>query len=214
MSDVAQLNLKEPDQIDWSNYNPGSKYLPPPPAKGVDGKPITYFGQLPKEFTFEADQEGYLQALVDPIVLTKNGQGVDGYSIRFTRVSVKQFQNKQGKPVNASSFGNLLRAASSTAKPQKNAEYEFALKQVGGRVVPFTIEWRAKNKDTGEEVKGYDNFPDDPERPGFKKPILRAGDQVVSERDAQGKPIAYKTITSDVLFANANVRYWQDPNKK
>lgn len=200
------IGLNEPNQIDWDNYNPGSKYQTPPDAIGADGKAIVYTGQLPTDVVQEADRDNYRQYLLDPIKLVKNGQGVDGYVIRFTRASIKPFE-RDGKVQNASPVGNLLRSAGVTAKPQRTTEYDAAMNTVKGRVVSFTIDWFAKNKETGEMVRGYANFPDDPDRPGKKKAILKAGDQY---KDKEGN---VKTVQSEVLFANAQVRYFVDANR-
>lgn len=208
------LDLKEPEQIDWDNYNPGSKYMPPPPALGVDGKALVYFGTLPKitDQNFEATDEGFLQVVADPITIVKSGSA-DGYQIRFSRFNVKKFQ-KNGKTIEASSLGNLLRGAGVVAKPQKNEEYKAATKSVGGKVISFTLDWYAKNKETGEEVRGFAAFPDDPERPGLKKSILKAGD-LINVLDDKGQPTGEKKpVQSEVLFANARFRYVVDPNRK
>lgn len=205
---ISQLGIKEPDPVDWDNYNPGSTYKAPPPAKTIDGKPITYFGQAPKDFTFEATDDQLLQVVVDPIKIVKSTNGQDGYVIRFSRINARQFKGKDGKPINATSLGNYLRANGITAKPQRNVEYEAAIKQTAGRVFPMVLDWFGKDKVTGTVVRGYDNFPDDPERPGQKKAILKAGDKY---RDQEG---VEQVFTGEVLFANAVVRYFPDPNRK
>lgn len=207
MANTAGMGLTEPRQIDWDNYNPGSRYVPPPPAKDAGGKTIVYSGQLPKDVIEEQDDEGYRRYLLDPITLVKNGGTVDGTTIRFTRVSVKPFE-KNGKPVNASSAGNVLRSAGVPAKPQKTAEYDNAMKAARGRIVQFAIDWEARNKDTGEKVSGYDNFPDDTDRPGQKKSILRAGDAYKTKEGATA------IVQSEVLFANPRVRYFVDGSRK
>src|SRR3990167_3279526 len=125
MSDVAGVNLKEPDKMDWENYNPGSKFVAPPPALGPDGKAIVYFAQAPDAFTYKdflgATEDGYRTFLIDPLTIVRSGNGADGYKLRFTRVSVRKFLNKRtGEPVNASTAGNYLRAAGILAKPQRN----------------------------------------------------------------------------------------------
>ena len=224
---TAGIGLKEPSVIDWDNYNPGSKYQRPPEAKGVDGKALVYTGQLPgtifqggKNTASEedVDRDGYRSYLLDPIKLVKNGGTVDGYVIRFTRASIKNFE-KNGVVQNASPVGNLLKSAGVTAKPQKTAEYDQAMLAVRGRVVTFTLDWSAKNKDTGEEIWGYENFPDDPENPGRKKAILRGehtdektGAVIPADtyRNKEGQTVPVK---SEVLFANARVRYFVDGNR-
>lgn len=207
VNSVSQLGLKEPDQIDWDNYNPGSSYQPPPPAKDANGNVIQYFGQAPTTFSFEATDDQLLQAVVDPIKIVKSNNGADGYTVRFTRINVRPFQ-KDGKPINATSLGNYLKANGITAKPQRNVEYEAAVKQTAGRVFPLTLDWYGKDKITGEVVRGYDNFPEDPDRPGQKKAILKTGDKY---RDRDG---VEHTFAGEVLFANAVVRYFPNPNRK
>lgn len=217
--DTAGINLKEPDQIDWANYNPGGKYQAPPPAVGVDGKPAVYYGTAPQFKTGpdgrllneEVTDEGLLQVIIDPIKITKSGSA-DGYEIRFTRASVRQFTGKDGKPKNASMLGNYLRAAGVTAKPQKNQEYRSAVVMTSGKIFPFTVDWFAKNKETGEVVRGYNNFPVDPAT-GQRKAILKAGD-TYTVTDKTGSVIETKTVQSDVLFANAQLKYFIDPNRR
>ena len=200
MSDVNQLGLKEPSQVDWDKVG-GSNYQPPPKAKN-GGKFVTYFGQLPSTIeTTEQDDDGYRQYVLDPIKLVKNGNGVDGYTIRFARVGLKPWSNGN----NGTAL--LLKAAGVTTKPQKTAEYDTAIKGIKGRVVPFTLDWQARNKETGETVRGYDNFPDDPTRPGEKKTILKAGD---TYRDENG---AEQLVKSEVLFANAQLRFFEAKGK-
>lgn len=207
-TDIAGLNAREPEQVNWDNYNPGSKFTPPPPVAGPDGKPITYYGEVAGEVQVETDDEGYLRWVLDPVKIVRSGNGSDGYQLRFTRVSTKKFQ-KNGKTVEASSVGNFLKACQVQQKPQKNADYHAAVLAAvkGKKIFPFTIEWEARNKETGEQVKGFANFPMDPERPGHRKAILKRGDVL-----ADGTTI----VQSEVLFANARLRYFQDPtrNKK
>lgn len=208
---TSAMNLKEPDQIDWNNYPSGSAYQAPPIPLGPDGKPIKYFGMVPQlnEAAFEADKEGNRQWVIDPLTITNSGQSVDGYKIRFTRINTRQFvSRKTGKSTGTSSVGNYLRSAGITAKPQKNNEYDAAVRATQGKKVTFTLDWEARNKDTGEQVKGYENFPLDPDRPGQRKAILKAGD---TYKDASG---AEQVVKSEVLFANARLKYFVDPSRK
>lgn len=210
MSD-ASMNYKQPDQVDWSNFNPPSKFVAPPVPLDAKGNPIVFQGTLPKECKTEEDKDGYMQFVVDPITL-KNG-----YEIRFTRASTKLFERKMAngevKKQNANKIGTLLKSASIQARPQTNEEYIAAVKAAGGRTAHFTIDWSAYNKDNGESVDGYLAFPEDPERPGQRKAILKQGDtyHVV---DRKGNIIETKTVISEVLFANARIRYFVDPARK
>lgn len=212
MSDISGMDLREPEKMDWDNYNPQSKFIVPPQAGKIEnGKLVStiFYGQLPATIVQEVGQETKLrQYLIDPIKLVRSGES-DGYEIRFTRASVKQWTNKKtGKPINASMVGNLLRSVGITAKPQRTVEYDAAIKQAQGKVAAFTIDWVAQNKETGEKVEGYENFPDDPARPGMKKAVLKEGDVYRTKEGIEAK------VTSPVLFANARVRFFVDPNRK
>lgn len=213
----TQTNLKEPAKINWDDYHTGSKYQPPPPALGPDGKPIQYFAQVKTKFEeskdFGVTDNGDRSYNLGPLTMVKNGGSVDGYQIKFAYVSTKQFE-KNGQPINANSVGNFLRSAGIQSKPQSNAEYDQAVRATAGRVVPITLDWEARNKDTGEEVKGFLAFPMDPDRPGQRKTILKAGDQY-NILDQKGQPTGQTgTVKSEVLFANARVKYFRDPMKK
>lgn len=202
MTDSAQMSLKEPEQVNWDKVG-GSNYIAPPKAKDASGKYITYFGQLPSKIeTTETDDAGYRQYLLDPIKLVKNGaNGGDGTTIRFARVGLKPWSNgNNGTAI-------LLKAAGVSQKPQKTAEYDQAIKTIGGKIVPFSIEWSARNKETGETVRGYSNFPDDPTRPGEKKSILKAGDTFLDENGVS------QVVQSEVLFANAQLRFFEAKGK-
>lgn len=219
MVDISQTNLSEPERVEWDSAFSGSKYSAPPPATGPDGKPITYFGQVIECKTVNADvdretEKAYLQYQVD-FKLVRSGSA-DGQQVRtwistrpFTRVNALTGEREpmKGNPNRLASF---LRSAGLAAKPQSNGEYSAAVKMVSGKAVPFTIDWKARNKDTGEQIRGYLSFPEDSERPGTRKSILKKGD-LVTLRDAKGAVTGEKIVESEVLFANAEVKYFQDP---
>lgn len=196
------ITLKEPTQTDWDAVNKGSSYTPPPPAMGPDGKFLTYFISLPQtagtiEPGRETTQEGYRQYQHGPVKIVKSGQ-FDNYEIRFYSTSLKPFIDKKtGQPKDVNATALLMKAAGVAARPQKTAEYDAAVKLLKGRTVPVTIDWRAKDKDTGEEINGYESFPFDPERPGQRKAILRQGDVLPNG----------SVVKAQVLFANANIRF-------
>ena len=204
-TDIAQQALREPLQTDWNAYGNQSKYQRPPvPTK--EGKAVVYYGVAEKVEEkvnqYEVDSEGnpFLNFELDPIKMT------DGYIIRFARASTRPFM-RNGEPIagNPNQLAKYLKAAGVSAKPQTNDEYRRAVAATKGKRVGFTIDWEARNRDTGETVRGYDSFPDDPDNPGQKKAILKAGD-VVTVRDRFGNITETRTITSEVLFANAKVR--------
>jgi hypothetical protein len=207
---IAQTDLREPEQTDWDNYNSGgSSYTPPPPALDNNGNSIRYFGTV-EGFTETNPDNGYLQFLLDPIKMIRSG-AYDGTTLRFTRASLKPFE-KNGTPIkgNPTKLGNFLRATGLNVKPQTNDDYRAAVRAAKGRPFGFTLDWEAYNKDTGESIKGFLSFPEDRERPGQRKSILKAGD-TYHEVDRQGNVIGTKTVQSEILFANARLRYFNDP---
>lgn len=217
MTDIAQTGLKEPEIVDWDKAFSGSSYVPPPPALGVDGKYIVYQGVVVTAAETEPD-EGYLNYILSPIKLV-NSATHNGYEILFTRASTRPYQvtdkntglkvNKKGNPNKLAEF---LRACGLTAKPQHNSEYAAALKLAVGKTFPFVLDWTAYNKDNDEKVNGFLSFPEDPERPGQRKTILKAGD-FYTVRDNKGNVLETKQVVSDVLFANARLKYFRDPSK-
>lgn len=219
MNDIAQVNFREADQVDWENYGKSSTYQTPPPALDVNGKPIIYYGvvgsftQRANQYEVDAAGEPYLNYVLDDIKIVKSG-AADGYVIRFTEASVRPFTtivngervNMKGNP---NKLGNYLRACGLSAKPQSNAEYIAAVNATKGRAFPFILDWKAKSKDTGETVKGFLAFPLS-EDGLTRKAILKMGD-TVSEVDRKGNITGTKVVGSEVLFANAVVKFFQDP---
>ena len=215
MNDIAQQNLTEPAQVDWANYGK-SGYQPPPPALDANGKTIVYQGKA--EVTIDEPDSGdlgtFLQYKLDPLTII-GPQGA-GYQIKFTRASTRPYLvtgpdgQKVPKKGNPNRLADYLRAAGATAKPQLNNEYQAAVNLIKSKPFSFTIDWEAYDKETGERVKGYNAFPDDPERPGFKKAILKAGD-VVNVLNQKGEVTGQtQVVKSHVLFANARLRFFRD----
>ena len=201
MADTSGMGLREPEQMDWDKFNTaGGKYQAPPEPFTADGKTKNVFtAQLPKDLGSEErrlqTQEGYRKFEVGPLTLAKNGNGIDGQQIRYYSVSVKKFRSrKTGEPMDLSQAALLLKGAGVAQKPQTNADYEKAIAQASGRTVQITLDWVARNKDTGEKVEGAHLFPIDPET-GRRKAILSKGDKLTDGT----------VVTSEVLFANAVV---------
>ena len=150
MTDVAALNLKEFEPIDYDNYkDTGTGYAPP-----AEGK---YVGRLPMitDENFGATAEGYLKVTVDPIeIVAGNDPKAAGYKIRFTNLSAKKYKNREG-----SQAIDLLRACGLNLRPKTNDELKQALKMASGRTFEFALVWEAYNKDTKETTSGEQNFP-------------------------------------------------------
>jgi hypothetical protein len=221
MNDIAQVKLREPEQVDWENYGKTSTYIAPPPAVGVDGKYLVYKAVVEKatekasDYAVDDDGNPYLNFLLDPFKIAEGD--AKGYLIKFTEVSTKPFTKLvNGERVaikgNPNALANYLRAVGLTAKPQSNDQYRAAVRAAVGRQFSFVGEWEARNKDTGEKIQGYKNFPDDPDRPGQKKSILKAGDfYTVSDRN--GSVTDTKRVEAEVMFANFKYRFFQDPTR-
>lgn len=214
-TDIAQTNLREPEVADWDSFGK-STYQPPPPAVGPDGNPIIYFAQA-TDISLSDPDDGYLNYTIDAKIV-RSGAPADGTRVRIW-ASAKPFMKKDASgtlvPVkgNPNKLANYLRALGLSVKPQTNSEYAAAVKATPGKPFPFVLDWEAKNKDTGEKVSGYLNFPDDPDRPGHKKSILRAGD-VVTDRDNKGNITGTRVVSSEVLFANPRFKYFKDAAPK
>lgn len=210
MNDIAQYNLAKVPQVDWENY--GKQTIAPPDALDAGGKPIVYFG-VAEAATEQEPVDGYLSYLVDPIVLVGGATG-NGYQIRFTRVNARPYGSgspagpKKGNP---NKLADFLRSTGLQAKPINEDQFRACVQQVVNlkRQFGFTIDWYAKDKQTGEVVKGFNAFPVGPD--GKRKWVLHAGD-VINTLDAKGQPTGATTVLkAETVFANAELKYFRDP---
>ena len=136
MADITQLNLAEPDQIEWDDYEPGGEGTPPIP----DGK---YVLQAPVSFAFDATAERRLRVTLDPVVVV--GPTHTGSKIRWIRLSTKRYANRNGSPV-----GDYLRACGVMASPITNEQYVTCIEATTGRVFQGTTQQHVycNHKDT------------------------------------------------------------------
>jgi len=150
ISALGQLNSSEPLDLD--------KYVD---AKGGGGIPPAgeYVVRAPDAFPAEAfgkTRNGDLSAQVDPTIV---GPAHEGYTLRFTKVSAKFFPRKDSM---ASQLGDYLRACgvrgTIPGSPQAQAD---AVEATAGRTYKVYADWRARNRNTGFEVKGMKNFTPD-----------------------------------------------------
>lgn len=154
------MDLMPFEPPDYDNYDDGApqgSYAPPDPGR--------YTGKVPliTDEAFGKTQEGYLSVLVDPIEILGNG----GHTVRFTYLSAKKYKNRE-----ASQVTDFLRSCGIAARPKTNEEVKAAVKQASGRTFQFGLDWEARNKTTGEKVKGKANFPQDPADPNKKLPYI------------------------------------------
>lgn len=149
MADVAQLNLVEPDQIDFDKYEDGGGKSYGPPAEG------RYFAKVPlipvsdDPAVFQSTREGYLKIKVDPLAVV----GTE-YNVRFTTLSAKKYSNREGNQIL-----DFIHACGLDLRPKTNEEYKQAVRLCSGKTAQFGLIWEAYNKDTEETTKGAKNFP-------------------------------------------------------
>ena len=149
MADVSQLNLAQPDSINWDEYQDGGKGFAPPPA----GR---YWGIAPESFTFKPTQERKLMAVIDPITIAPGQEGA-GYQVRFSNASVKKFEKREG-----SMLGDYLRSHGIVSQPRTNEEYAALVESTAGRQFEFMLNWEAYCKQCQTTAaKGFKNFPND-----------------------------------------------------
>ena len=151
MTDINNLQLREPDPIDWGNYDTGESkpiYLPP---KGV------YLLQVAEAPEAAGTSEGYLLMKFPLFKIIKPGDPADGAEIRFTNLSVKKWVKREGSPL-----GDFLKAIGIEGQ-RTNAEYIAAAQATVGRTFEASVDWKAycspSKGGCGLEIKKMENFP-------------------------------------------------------
>jgi len=147
MTDITNLNLREPDPIDWDNYDTGERkpiFLPPK---------AQYLFQVAEAPIAAATQEGYLKMQFPSLKIVKPGDPADGYDVKFTNVSAKKWAKREGSPL-----GDFLKSHGISGQ-RTNAEYIDACYATVGRASEAGADWRAYCKECGKEIKGMENFP-------------------------------------------------------
>ena len=179
MPDTMTYKVPPPEMFD--DYDTG-QWVPPPQAKeiGADGKAkaMVYTATAPAadKFSFRADRNGFLMAVIEGIKLSTD------YEIRYTYASSAPFpkKDKAGNVTgtrNASTFGNYLRAHGMSVRPSTPEEYENLALATAEREFQCTLDWEAYDGDTQTTVADkWDAFPDDPEHPGQKIPYIERAD--------------------------------------
>lgn len=212
----GQLDMKEPEQLDWDNAFKGSSYEAPPPALGPDNRPIEYQFQVVGVKEAKNLDEGYLNYEID-LKLTQTGVNYSRILKTWasTRPFMKRAEDGTLQPIkgNPNSLGKFLRSAGLQGKPQTNEQYKQAMKSVGNARVKATGDWEARAKDGSETIRGYLAFPPEDANPSVRKPILKRG-EVYLDVDKRGNILGTKTVESEILFANFRVKYFSDPTPR
>lgn len=172
MADIAGMDLKPLDPIDFDNYSDGGgkgNYTPPD-----EGRYIGKIGQITGQpgvngGSFGVTKNGDRKYILGDVEII-NAPEDKNRVIRFTEVSSKKYSNREG-----SVAIDFLRAAGIDAQPKTVAELDNYFLMASGRTFQFQLQWVAKNKDTKEETKGMESFPEDPNNPGKKAPFIVDG---------------------------------------
>jgi|TARA_R110002012_G_scaffold319727_1_gene541158 hypothetical protein len=161
---IDPTTLKGPDPSQWDDR----EFEGPVPA----GR---YTFKAPNEFEF-VDDEGFLGAVMDLEIQ----DCPDGHynTIRYVRASFKPKRSGNG-----SRLTDYLKACS--VEPLANSDAQAAMdavNQTAGCYLDAEVSWRCWDKDTQEVLaNNYNEFPDDPEKPGQKLPYV--------ENPATGKKV-------------------------
>lgn len=150
ISHLGGLNPIEPLDLDIYADNKESNFQLPRAGR--------YTLRVAPEFpqsAFGATKAGALSITVDPTIV---GPTNEGFTIRFTKVSAKQFKRGQGT---ASQAGDFLRACGLRGKYSSNEAIADAVSQTANRLFEADLDWRAYNKNTGFSVEGMSRFPSD-----------------------------------------------------
>jgi hypothetical protein len=154
--DVNEIDDLSPEF--WESYQDAtpsaSRTLPP------DGR---YHVRMPDQipdsaFVVKEDRSGrkYLQITLDPLTLVSDQEEIDGYTVRYLRVSTlpeTQFtkdgdQWKATGTLNASSAADVILNFESDLRPRTVEEWKLAFRQLEGRVSPspFYLVWTGYDK--------------------------------------------------------------------
>lgn len=152
MPDISSLSgLKTTEPLDLPMFKTRTASKPFPPAG-------QYTARTPEAFPLESfgeSQAGFMTVDVSPTIV---GGEHDGYRIPFTRVSVKTWKNKEG--LEESQFGRYLKACGInelvSGNPQEQANIA---ERTANQLVTITVDWYAKYRPAGFELKGMAKFP-------------------------------------------------------
>lgn len=170
-ADISALgNLQPIEPLDMDNYadnkEAGTFSLPP---KGV------YTVRATASPTFDRSKtSGALLATIDPVIVSPTNEG---FIVRFTKVSAKEFKRGTAKVTQMTDY---LRACGVRGKFSDEQELADAVEATANTLYQIEGDWSAYNKDTKVETVGMERFPSDGN--GGHLPWIEA-------TDAMGAPI-------------------------
>jgi hypothetical protein len=143
-SDITQLNLAEPDQLDWDKYQ-DSQAIPPPPPEGI------YNVQAPAEILldrWEKDGKSYLRIANETKALVITDEGpAKGYRLFYPFISTRKYAKRMGNQ-----FADYLRAFGILAQPASNQEYAQLAQATANRFGKVQVKWEGYCKPCAETV--------------------------------------------------------------
>ena len=145
---IDPRNLKAPDPEQWDAYD---KPRPMVPSGRVTLK-------APDEVKIEADGDGFMRALLDPVQIVDAPPGYRD-QIRFERVSSKP--RERGRLAGTSRMTDyLLATGTEPVRSSDPEEWEAALRGTAGQFFEAFIDWRAYDSDTQETLaESMEDFP-------------------------------------------------------
>jgi hypothetical protein len=186
-ADISALGGLQPvEPLDLENYadNKESNFQLP-----VKGRYTLRARESFPQAAFGETKAGNLSISVDPTIV---GPSNEGFNIRFTKVSAKQF--KRGAGV-ASQAGDYLRACGIRTRLTSNQDIADACERTASALFEADLDWRAYNKNTGFSVEGMERFPSDGQG-GHLSYFLDP-----NEKDENGNPVKLRAN----LFVNRYV---------
>jgi hypothetical protein len=142
--DISQLNLSEPDPIEWDDYKDAGTFEPPPNK----GRYVAASGGI----KVGATKAGKLSFDISPVTII--GPTSAGYELRYVNQSVTRYKNRNGSQV-----GDFLRACAVVGQPKTNQDYIDLMQNTVGRPFTFEGDWEAYCKEDDLTIKGQEKFP-------------------------------------------------------
>ena len=145
---IDPRSLKAPDPAQWDEYDKPRPMLPA-------GR---YTGRVPDKVQIEADDEGFIKVILDPIQIVDAPAGFRD-QVRFERLSSRP--RTMGRLKGTSRLTDFLLATGTEPVRSEDPEaWVQAIESTAGQLFDFFVDWRAYDKETEEVLAdSYDDFP-------------------------------------------------------
>jgi hypothetical protein len=144
---VDDLNLREPDPVEWDSYDEGGGKFKPLAPEGI-------YTVVEVAQPTIGSRDGYLSFTLANLKIVDEGPGKD-QEIRFADISTKKWPNRNG-----SSMGDYLRAHGVVlqGKPT-NDDYKAAVGAVNGRPFKVSVVWNGRCPVCATYFRKADSYP-------------------------------------------------------